>query len=230
MTVRQLTILCYAALASATFGATADGGIIVDIESKTMVAGSSGTLDVFVSKDIGDPDWNVVFAQYSFEITPNPSFLEFSATQSDSEATDPDPIYLFATFAPTGNFSGLANGAYQYDGGDFISTGDPADFAVVGSTPLLLARLDIQSLAGASDGSMFTVSLIDGNTDFLNENFDSISFSSTPGVVTINAATAAVPEPSSFVLFASVAAACCLRRFRQRGKDCTEKCHNALHC
>jgi hypothetical protein len=64
-----------------------------------------------------------------------------------------------------------------------------------------MARLEIEHVTGtplAAVGEMFTVSLLPGpNTEFLDENSDSVNlFSSSSGTVLITSA-AAVPEPAS---------------------------------
>lgn len=200
--------------------AATEAGIIVSIQNTTINAGLSGTIDVLVHKAAGDLDWNVLFAQYSFKITPDlgaVGSLEFDAVQPDFEQADPS--YLFSAFQPTGNFSGVQNGVFQYDGGDF--TNDIADLASISSTNLLLARLNVTHVLplltppGAADGSTYTVSLIDANTDFWDENLNSIAFVGNSGTITINGA-AAVPEPSSIVFFSSIVGWLGLRRVRRR--------------
>lgn len=201
------------------FPVATEAGIIVSIQNTTINAGLSGTIDVLVHKDAGDPDWNVLFAQYSFQITPDPGAvgsLEFDAAQPDTEQGDAS--YLFSAFQPTGNFSGIQNGVFQYDGGDFTS--DLADLATISATDLLLARLNVTHILplltppGAADGSTFTVSLINANTDFLDDNLDPIAFAGNSGTITINGA-AAVPEPSSIVMLVAVTGFLAVRRRRQ---------------
>lgn len=204
------------------FPSGTEAGIIVSVQDTTINAGLSETIDVLVHKDAGAPDWNVLFAQYSFLITPGGGAigsLEFDTVQPDTEQGDTFYPYLFSAFQPTGNFSGIQNGVFQYDGGD--STNDLADLTTIGSNDLLLARLNVTHVLplltppSAANGSTYTVSLIDANTDFWDEDLNSVAFLGNSGTITINGA-AAVPEPSSLIILASAGCWFGLRRIRRR--------------
>jgi len=201
----------------------ASARIVVQVADTNINAGQPGLIDVFVHKEVGDADWNVLFAQYSFSITPNAGAvgsLEFDAAQLDTEQADPG--YLFSAFQPTGNFTGVPNGVSQYDGGDF--TNNLADLAVIGTGNSLLARLNVTHVLplltppGAADGSTYTVALIPGSDMFLDDNFNAVESIGMSGTITINGA-AAVPEPGTFVALAGVFAIAGVRRWRRRGAD-----------
>lgn len=96
----------------------ATAGVFLSVANTTINAGQSGIIDVFIHKEVGDADWNILLAGYSFSITPNVGAvgsLEFDDSQPDIEQSD--ARYLFSAFQPTGNFSGFASCVFQYDGG-----------------------------------------------------------------------------------------------------------------
>lgn len=172
--------------------------IIVDVQDATIAANGSGFVDVLISSDGTLTDLIESFG-FEFQIsapTVNGA-LRFSAVQSNSEtiATAPDYDYVF--LGDSTNFSAIRQDPDEQRlvGGDAGSAN-----AVIAGGPFLMARLEIEHLTGtplAAVGETFTISLVPGgNTDFFDENLDSLTQGiHSSGIVTIT--SAAVPEPGT---------------------------------
>ena len=157
---------------------------------------------------------------FTLQIT-GPHELEFSTSQSFDYLTSSQ--YVFAgdsnnqmTSSPGGTVTTTVYSNDTFVGNDSTFSGNPV-FLSSANTPVLLAALTLDATI-TSPGDSYTVSLIpaSGNgsinsstqTYFDLYNFNTgvetsaVPFTSTPGTVTISAAT--VPEPSSMALALTV--------------------------
>ena len=198
--------------------------LVIDVLASNVFAnGTPGFIDVAIRSRVGETH-NVSLAAYEFAIANVGSpigSLEFLSNQLTDEQAN--AAYLFSTFQPTGNFTAIANSPISYTGGDFTNSPNaPFPSTLVTSTNLLLVRLDVRYVLPANTdsaqavGSQFSVSLVDANSSFQDENGDPIAFSSTPGIATITA----VPEPSSLLLVLAVGAAAITLRRKQIKVPC----------
>ena len=216
---RRVWILCVAAcLAGLPIPARAD--LVVTIDSSSVPAGGTGTVDVFVASTGTD-----TINSYGFDLQIANSGLDgtqlaFSSNQSFGYVNDSS--YLFygdsnaaETSTAAGYTSSSATG-YPNDtflGLDYTADGNPVTLS--SGTSYLLASLTVTTATGAPPavGDTFSVSLVPtsgsgslfagSNTyfDVLNSNYQETSytaFSSNSGTLTIGPASA-VPEPASIV-------------------------------
>jgi hypothetical protein len=192
--VINVLIRCLMFVVAAAISSSLSAGIIVDIQDATISAGGTGFVDVLISSTGTD---DLASFTYEFEIsapTVNGA-LRFSAIQNSSETTATSPDYVFLNDSQAFIAARQDPDEQRLVGGD----GATANVSITG-TQLLLARLELEHITAtplAAVGDTFTVSLVPGlNTDFLDENFISLTqepFSS--GTITIT--SAAVPEPAS---------------------------------
>ncbi len=189
----------------------ANAAIHVTIGDASVLPGATTTIDLFLEADEATN-----LAGFGFELSidmpyGNASLLEFVEPRL---AYEDDPAYVFfdATSGPSGDTAGISP-ATRWIGFDLA---DDTLLRYVELNPneaYLLARLELRhsSLAPPFDpsGHEFPVSLIDGaNTYFLDDGFDEINgITSTPGTVTVlqSPELAEIPEPSSLLIFASLA-------------------------
>lgn len=185
-----------------------------------LVAGQAGILDVFIA---ASADSQILDGfQVQLELTAigaSPAGgLVFSDPQSDSQLTVGGPSgYVFfgnslseMTPAPVGSVSG---GGSLYEGYDATFDFVPVTLT---TTPRLLYRLN---LTGVTAGKYS----IDANTfpdpsfftDQLHPTNTGVAFTSTPIMLTVNAATA-VPEASSLLTLGLAGSAMALLRARRR--------------
>ncbi len=177
-----------------------------------MNSSSTGFVDVLIHSTAID---QVALANYTFKLTPisvapAPGFLEFQTIQSDSEQSviAPHP-YIFAGLTSSINFAANVDpGNLQMTGFDFTTTFSDV---TVGTTSLLLTRLDLQHIGPGLFGS-FKLELVQnpGQTFFLDQSFSDVAIDPTSyshfGTITIP--FVAVPEPAtmttSFIAFALI--------------------------
>jgi hypothetical protein len=234
---RRLRIWCFGVLL-ALFAAPAQAGFVISIGSPTIPQGGTGTLDMFLTGN-ASPSSPDLLNNYAFtlQIT-GPNELQFSPSQSFDYLTSSQ--YVFAgdstnqmTSSPGGTVATTVYGNDTFVGNDSTFSGNPVSLSSA-NTPVLLAALTLDATI-TSPGDSYTVSLIpaSGNgsmsgssqTFFDVFNFgtgvetSAVPFTSTPGTVTISAAT--VPEPASIVsgltallILAGVHGVCRIRRSR----------------
>ncbi len=187
----------------------ADAAIIVNVQDKTITAGStSNFVDVFIRSSDGTDTLD--FANYDFAISlvSGSSTLQFSGTQNALQTGLPN--YVFAGDAGPVTEVTLNNSQYAANAGTISFNGVSL---TTSPNTALLARLEIDSVLGLltpaqANGNQFRISLVNsGNTLFLDENgatlgIDPSSFSlANSGLITIQS-SAAVPEPSTFAVIA----------------------------
>jgi hypothetical protein len=212
---RRLWIWCLAVLLP-LFAAPAQAGFMISIGSPTIPQGGTGTLDVFLTSN-ASPSSADLLNNYAFtlQIT-GPNELRFSPTQSFDYLTSSQYVYAGEstaqmTSSPAGTVATTVYGNDTFVGFDSTSSGNPVSLSSA-NTPVLLAALTLDATI-TSPGDSYTLSLIpaSGNgmmssssqTYFDVYNFVTggetsiVLFTSTPGIVTISAAS--VPEPASIV-------------------------------
>ena len=210
-------------------GGSASAGLIVTFGSTNpspILAGTSGTLDVFVHSDSND-----VLDGFVAEFLISPTGLSaiggtrFSVAQLDAQLSD--PIYVFSGRSLsliTGASVGTVNAAGdQYIG--FDATDDGSGIPLAGNplpvtltaTDLLLFRLNLDGVTAGSYQIEMTSAIffIDQLGDLLDP-LNHVSFTSTPGAITVTGA-AAVPEPSTAALLGLGLAVVGIRRRMRRG-------------
>jgi hypothetical protein len=190
-----------------------EAGFIIDVRPATLAPGSLGFVDVYISSSVGETN-NLSLVDFRFKIVPvglpsgqvyfRDSFSQADpnnpSKQNNSEQTDPSYVFFgktnsthFGATLPTVDPTDIGGADYATD----PITDDLTDVPV-GSTPLLLARLELaqqQTVIGDS----FLVQL---NTDplltsFTDSNSTPVSFiQSGMGPLSITA----VPEPSTVLL------------------------------
>lgn len=188
------------------------GGIILSFAPSSpspLIAGSSGTLDVRIHSNASDvlDAFQVDFTLTSVGFSPVGG-VKFSATQQDSQLTDPN--YVFAGISLSQNTAasvGAANFARDgFSGYDATDDGSASPFpgnpvpVTLNSTDRLLFRLNLDAVNAGSyqitiASATFVIDQLLDPTDPLNQ----ISFSGDPGMISVADSTA-VPEPSSAVL------------------------------
>ncbi len=217
----------------AGFGSSAtSAGMVLSFGASSpapLLAGSSGTLDVLIHSDASD----VLDAfQVAFTLTPvglSPvGGLQFSATQLDSQLTD--PTYVFDgrslsvnTLTDVGSVNPAGTIFTGFDATDDGSgsplAGNPWQLTLT-TTDQLLFRLNLDGvIAGtyqiAISSATFVIDQLGNPTDPSNQ----VTFSSDAGTITV-ADIDAVPEPSSAAILGLAAAfGIVSRRFRNRGSS-----------
>jgi hypothetical protein len=184
----------------------ARAALVITIGDATIAEGGTGFVDVLIHSDDvldGDPLQNFGF---EFRITTaEPTRLEFVNPQSDPQLTDPNYVFFGDSLAEMiGVGPPILPPNTTFIGGD--STDSFADVTVL-TTDKLLARLQLTAMMDLDlppeVGDTFTISLEPSVNTFFNDSLiNPISFSSTPGTVTIGPAATVVPEPGALALFA----------------------------
>ncbi len=215
---RRVWLLCLA-LPLAGFAVPARAELIVTIESTSVSAGGTGTLNVYLTSTASPstPDMinqagfelqitnngvdgtQLAFGSQSFGYLNNSAYV-FYGDSNDYQSSTPGG-YNSTTVYPNDSFIGL----------DYTASGNPV--SISSSTSYLLASLTItaSTLSPPGVGDSFAVSLVptSGNGSLFagtNTFFDTFvngtetsytSYMSTSGTVTITGAS--IPEPASII-------------------------------
>jgi hypothetical protein len=199
------------------------GGIMVSVESTTIQAGSTGSINVrLISDSATDNLWG-----FGIEIeilSSNGRVLEFlhaGGNPQDDHLSSGDYIFsLTGSSAITAGQSGFVGPNTTYVGLD--ASDDP--FGIVGPFDRLLTKLDFTTLTSLAplEGDTFTVivNTANGNTFFLDPALTEVDplFSTTSGTITITG-SAAVPEPSSCGLICLSIAAATFRKWKRNRRS-----------
>ncbi len=207
-----LTLICKHAVAD----------IILSIDNATVTPGDAFTLEVRVQ---GDMTYDALterldFFVSLFRIAPVGSASAGSVRFDDPQANgfDTDTDYLFFN-----NTSGLTREVTTDPAAQdtlTIADGTADSLGVDVTNSFLLARLELTANPGLLDVTQYQVSLVDSESQFQNENFDSIGFSSTGGLISVNGPTS-IPEPNGLLLISSIAG-CAGFGYRRR-KPCSDR-------
>ena len=206
--MRQLTT-CLALLFLVCVSQKASAGLILSFGTPTsLVAGSSGKIDIFLRRDLNVTP-NLSGFAIRLALTPTgsspPTGLVFSNPQLQGQLTN--STYVFP------GSSGGFNNTFQtsntiYNASDFstLSTG----VAIPTSNRLLLS-LD---LAAVTPGD-YRLSIVGGSTSFTDSDFITIGYQlPAPLALTVSA----VPEPSSMLLLGASACGAWYMNCRRRRK------------
>lgn len=214
-------LLCLvASLLLALMVCPAHAGLTIDIDSKSITAGSSGIVDVYVSSDApdGSPD---LLNQYGLQFlitTSGGSRLEFDPVNQPQAFLISLPYLFYPQSFDADSGTDVNSVAQTSVPNDTLNATDSTIVDTyelsLSSGPKLLARLQVTSLTALPPigGDTFTISLVpgfgtgsydDSDTtyfnvfDFGNGTQDSyVPFTSHSGTITIQS----VPEPSTFGL------------------------------
>lgn len=201
-------------------------GLIITFSNPTpspFIAGMPGQLDVMVASNTMDQLNGFVAEFLLTPVTGTAGGLVFTSTQSDSQLADPNYIFFggsqsFNNGLPVGVVPPVDMGT-RYVGADFTDDGLGGSAPVlVPETPLeaLLFRLDFSALTAGT----YEIRMDEAKSDFFDQNDDLYpagTVTSTPFTLTVASSSAAVPEPSSAVGLAVLAATSMIMyRRRQR--------------
>lgn len=194
-------VLCLLVTVWMSAASLAQGGLLISVDSKSLAAGSTGTVDVWIESDTvgGDPLFSAFF---DLQISSGLRRLEFVDPQGDPQLTLANYVFAGDSFdldnsIPVGNVATMTVPNDSFTGGDSTSSG--GDVTITG--PRLLARMQLTTLTALAPqvGDTFTISL---NT--LSSSFDStvgpVSFSGQTGTITIVAGSSVIPEPGTAML------------------------------
>lgn len=192
---------------------TCHAGLMIDISDASAGPGESGFVDVFVSSDSTDSfqkfllEFNVSGPAHA--VAPI-NFVESSIVAPQLSAVGPDYIFLDDSAEKELFQIGVdwvTDPAGAPNAFDLINVQDETDSLsdrtiTSGEGPFLLARLNFAVPVNATVGQNYDVTLLNAEFYESNDFFHDfpLSFSSTPGSITITAS--AVPEPSSIVILA----------------------------
>lgn len=225
-----------------SLSASAQSALVVEIGNlPSLAANGVGTIDVYVSSNAGDTDPPDVLSLFQLElqiiktntVPGSTGTLEFLALQPESQFTAGDYVFAGDSFAvdfilPFTVGAVVAPDTYRI--GD--STSSFAD-VTLSSTPLLLARLNVQNIGGTAN-DQFQIRLDSSSSalgDFtafestLTDPFDAeleLAYTSTAGTVTITGPPGVgdpnvIPEPASAIVWGlGIAAIGLCRRYRRR--------------
>jgi hypothetical protein len=200
------------ALVLLALASTARADLVVAVQDLNLAAGGSGYVEVLISYS-GSGLSAINQTSFQFQITTTGSTL-MAFTDSPNPASDPTfqrSNYVFA--GSTGgvpNSGDVANGfplgsAFassgspvkdQFSGGDFFNASGDATV----TSNQILAELPVTAATGVfapNAGDRFTISLVGSGTSFMDSSNNSLAYTSTPGTVSISAAS---PEPGSLLL------------------------------
>jgi hypothetical protein len=207
----------------------ASGAIIISVQNANVTTNSTGFVDVLISSTLAAEQ--LTTTTFAFNISGSPNLngsLEFVAETDPGIYSPPD--YVFG--AATGNYADFLASSTSISGVDVFGLGDTS--VTIGSATQTLVRLGLRHNAigdpSLAVGNLFTITMnAPGSSDFTSVfdagtpgDFDddvttdlSIDpLSSFSGTIMIT--SAAVPEPSTFVLMAMVGAGVVGRKLRRR--------------
>jgi len=200
-----------------------NAALVFTFQDTSVVAGSSGSIEVFVSSTGTD---FVTLMNFEFAITgSDPSgVLNFNPIQTAAAEIQNDPRYIFFN-------DSAAYGVNLLDPITLVGGDSKASLpdVMVGGSPLLLARLQLEHITPTplvSTGT-YKISLVQGlNSIFFDKDLGEVDIDASSfvnfGTVTISA----VPEPSSILLSGAMAAVLGLRSrklFRKKIRDAFDR-------
>jgi hypothetical protein len=216
---RRILALAFSALVAA-WAAPAEAAVIVTVNDAVIQPGGTTNLNVYIRSSDGTDLLNEF--GFGFRITSGARRIEFVDPQSDLQLGEPD--YIFAgdsaavdTPFDVGFVSEDTVPNDTYVGNDLTTSGSNVSFAA----DKLLVVLELTASAAAPPimGDTFTVELLTDSFTYFQSTEGRLEIDATSdlsGTVTVGAPVAAVPEPSSLVLFSGLAGLALVRCRRRR--------------
>lgn len=213
--------LIAAAMALVVLITPAKAELEISIGSGMIDPGGNLTLEIGIASDA--PPENLAEFELILQITPltatGGTSLQFVNPQSEVFLSDADYVFALTSDAielGETTVAQIAPAKITFADLSVNTLGDLDDIAVTSGQ--LLVTIDIAHfLAGANPaataGDQFEIS-VDGDSLFAQASGVEVGFSSTPGIVTVNAV--AVPEPSSVALLMFISCGMMLPRRRRR--------------
>ncbi|WP_145352782.1 hypothetical protein [Roseimaritima multifibrata] len=210
-TIKYLVPAILIATATLLDTSESQAGLLITISDAEVAPGESGYVDVLVSSnaDALNPDsFDSFLLFFSVNVVDHPvapiNFLESIGTAPQLSATSPDYIFLGHSGL---FFETISDSPGPPVANDFIDVIDATDdFSVSsissGDSPFLLARLNFVSDPMATVGNFYEVSLDDAFFD--GGNLPDFAVNSDARIYMV---AAAVPEPSSLLIFTIAALA-----------------------
>jgi len=203
-----------------------DGGVMVTVQDGTISAGGTGYLDIYIRSSSGSFD--LYSTSYSLEImgtTTNGDLIfrdDFDQTSEQQTVSGSVPYVFYGNTDPLSWFATRQTLATELVGGDMTTASTGVS---VGTTDLLLARLQLQHISGtpvSAVGDTFTIALKAVNeTEFLDSGLNSFRIEPASytniGTFTILAGASAVPEPGGILASIAVVVVAAAR-YRRRGR------------
>jgi hypothetical protein len=206
-------VLMLGGVAGGTVPARAD--FIVSIGSTSISQGSTGTIDVSIASTASSaaPD---LLNNYGFELQiSGPNDLQFTNPPGTGYGSNPQYVFFGDSSGVSASVSSVNVTNDTFNASDSTASGNPVSLSTV-NAPVLLATIMLSAPTNSVNvGDLYTISLVPisgtgsmaGGTptffDVFNFNTggenSTVPFTSTPGTVTITAASA-VPEPASVTL------------------------------
>jgi hypothetical protein len=204
-------LFLFASFLCLVMGVPAWADLVISGRNATVAAGGTGSVNFYITSnsDAGD---NLSLFSLELQITPvvpTGSFLQFTAVQSEPYL---DSSYVFSGSSGFSDFSipfwsapsspTTPNGTIA--GGDF-NDGTLSYTAVTSSSNFLLATVQFWAPPGSDTIQSYAISLVADQTSFSDVNSANINYSSTAATVTVTPDVTPVPEPSTLVVFSSLA-------------------------
>jgi hypothetical protein len=188
----------------------AEADLIITATNLSVLPGGTGIMDFYISSDSSDTLSDFTLQLLASPVAGSPEgVLEFTATQTDYPYGNPnyvfygestDDYYGPGPFWSAPSPSAIDNPAGMILGGD--SDDSALGYITLSTTPMLLATVQVYLQPTVLNGERYQVSLLPqqypgiglGETNF----DDPLSYTSTPGTVSVTS-LAASPEPAPLV-------------------------------
>lgn len=198
----------------ACFATELQAGVIVSFSPTsplTIVAGDTATVDVLVASDSSD---TLDIFLTEFLITPvsgDADGLRFALAQDYSYLHDGNYVFqgvsgAYLRWLPPGNSEpgAVAPNQLSYSVGDFTDDGTSLPLrgnslpVTLSFTPLLLARLAVETTAGMTGTYRLDLSSDPSHTEFVDGGNMTLAFDSDPLDIVVTSSLSSVPEPPVF--------------------------------
>jgi hypothetical protein len=175
----------------------------VTIGNATLTSGQSAIIDVMIS---GTPQLDQYFSEYRLTAIGGaaPLGVQFSNTQTVNVVDNSSYVFNLNSLNFDRYFGVTPATQYDLTISDLTVNALGEDV----SSPLLLGRLNISSLSGLSQNSQYQIELLAGGTSFLDQSATEVAYTSTGGLITINAdGPSLIATPTPLTLLTGVLSA-----------------------
>ena len=217
--MRRLILAFVGSLVLLTSASVSSAGVIVTVGDATIVAGSTGTLDVTIESSTD------LLQSFGFEFritTAGTTRLEFVDPQGDSQLTDSNYVFSGDSFNEINSFPVGAVSTVTVPNDTFVGGDSTDSFLDVNlTTSKLLATLDLTTLTALAPqvGDTFSVSLLANsiNTFFADSGFfPLLSIDMTHSDLTGTVTVVPIPEPTSLAVWSLLGVGGLVHRRRRR--------------